>query len=1175
MPAAHPDSSLVAALMEALATELPDVSSDRLRQAAERAAGVVPEVDDDAEVDSYLARVDAETEPGERARLLRELATILERCGDVERALSACIGALTEDPDGASGERLMRLARASQRTDELVTALDAVLAGEVDGAAAAGLWLALSSLHRDAGRDDDRLAALEAAARNAPHRADVLRALSDAYAGAGRLRASLDVLARLVDTTSSGPELANLYREMAAGWQRLDRFDRAAECWEWVLSLAPEDDDAYAVLEPLYRESRNLPALVHLMCRRAERCAPAERADVFVAVAEIYRRELGDTGRAVDFYRAAADNAPDRLDILSTLAALCQEREAHDDAIVALERIARATPDRQASARVLRQAGAIAWRALSSADTARDLISRSLDADPDCVASIEALAALHRERGELPAAIEVLSGAARRPALAAHAVRLLCDAASLSIAIGDHDGAVELARAARFADMNDQRAGELLADLLWEERSLDELVPLLELLCHRTTDSQALRQRLSQLGTAAAETGRYDLAREALARAVELDPEELAACRALGDLLFDQEEWSEAAAVVESVLHRYEDQLPTADCVELHYRAGRSARELGQIERARIHVETALALAPAHRPSLLLHARLDDGDSTALVADQLALAASAPPDQQAAILAGIGDLYAERGDRASARQMYREALAHRPTDHLLLSKCLSMVAEQGDWSESLDLLERLIETEQAGPVRAKYCHVAAMICRDELERHDDAVDLLHRAIEADPAMQEAADAIGASLDGRDEELARFYYQRLDQLRARPDQADERLRLWDRLSATCDRLGLADDALCAHEVAVELDPTDAGRRQKLADRYLALGDDGRDKAIGQHQSILRHARRRVASYEALRGLYWATSQLDKARACDAALDVIGMRPVAARSRVPTARPMALEADGPVLTAKDYHDLALGGVDRLLSVLFARVAPVLARHRAHPTARGRVVRASDPRPFARAFRHVASVMGVDRPVATVDTHQAAACVIQLRETDGVIAPVVTFGRAALDGGGDDRALVFSITQRLVDLRGDRFARLLCPRADELAAIVELALAMGSGGPEAVAGTSNTARWLAETLRPIEIDQLTTIGARLAERGVDPARAAADWLDATDRVADRTAYLMCGDLATCVRAIEREPAARVTARDRILDLVWASVTEQMFAVLTRLERGAAEASAETDVA
>ena len=44
--------------------------------------------------------------------------------------------------------------------------------------------------------------------------------------------------------------------------------------------------------------------------------------------------------------------------------------------------------------------------------------------------------------------------------------------------------------------------------------------------------------------------------------------------------------------------------------------------------------------------------------------------------------------------------MYREALAHRPGDHLLLTKFLGLVTDDGDWSYSLDVVQRLIDTEQ-------------------------------------------------------------------------------------------------------------------------------------------------------------------------------------------------------------------------------------------------------------------------------------------------------------------------------------------------------------------------------------------------------------------------------------------------------------------------------------------
>ena len=65
--------------------------------------------------------------------------------------------------------------------------------------------------------------------------------------------------------------------------------------------------------------------------------------------------------------------------------------------------------------------------------------------------------------------------------------------------------------------------------------------------------------------------------------------------------------------------------------------------------------------------------------------------------------------------------MYREAISHRPGDHLLLTKFLELVADDGDWSYSLDVVGKLIDTEKDPKVRARYRHLAGMIARDELD----------------------------------------------------------------------------------------------------------------------------------------------------------------------------------------------------------------------------------------------------------------------------------------------------------------------------------------------------------------------------------------------------------------------------------------------------------------------
>src|SRR5206468_7105030 len=131
----------------------------------------------------------------------------------------------------------------------------------------------------------------------------------------------------------------------------------------------------------------------------------------------------------------------------------------------------------------------------------------------------------------------------------------------------------------------------------------------------------------------------------------------------------------------------------------------------------------------------------------AQLADQLALANLAPPEDKGPLFSALGDRYAEFGDRATAREMYREALAHRPADHLLLTKFLGLVADEGDWSYSLDLVQRLIDTEKEPKVRARYRNLAAMIARDELELHDRADALFGQAIEDDPLLFSAADEL--------------------------------------------------------------------------------------------------------------------------------------------------------------------------------------------------------------------------------------------------------------------------------------------------------------------------------------------------------------------------------------------------------------------------------------------
>ncbi|MBA3396461.1 MAG: hypothetical protein H0T89_27770 [Deltaproteobacteria bacterium] len=943
--------------------------------------------------------------------------------------------------------------------------------------------------------------------------------------------------------------------EIATAWQHLGRGYYAADCLERVLALSPNDAHAHEALELFYRSTGEWPTLIELLSRRAVHVEDdAERAELLREVGLIYDRELGDDSGALDAYREADRLEPDRPEVLEALARLgAKVGVPEEEALEALQRLAAATVDPIERARVLCQAAEIAK--LQDWNVAQQLFERARADDPDLIAAVDGLVVLLRDRGQLPEAISLLERAAARDTLVDERSRWLADAADYCVALGDTERAKGLYRAARAADPTNHKAGTALVELCWDTGSLVELAPILDELCRSTEDPSRLRGYLLQRSKVAADLGDRTGARVALTRAVDLDPIDFEPRRELAHMLFEAQQFAKARPLLEGLLED-EDVLPPDEAVELHYRLARSALELGDKAAADKHAGIVLALVPDHRQALLLRTDLDAADPFALAANQLALANIAPPEEKATRFAALGDRYTELGDPATAREMYREALAHRPGDHLLLTKFLHLVAEEGDWSYSLDLVQRLVDTEADPKVRARYRHTAAMIARDELTDNDLAISLLDRAIDDDPLAFTAADELETLLGNLSDfdELVHFYSRRLEHVRVQEGRPGERLRLWDRLASLCVALDRTDDALAAYEVGLSLQPDDIGRRLRLAELYMA-SPEHLDKAIVQHQGILRLDKKRIASYEALRVLYSRTRQAEKALACADALTAFGEHPIKDRILALFHTSPVVETTKPVraLTNEDWLALSRIDVDLQLSALFGLVAPAFAAERARMRPpQGLPAREHDvPPAIARVLAQVVKVFGIPSPPVYLDREQVVPCMVTMRARNGVLVPVLVMGRPALDGQIEDAELAFVIARQLADLRNDRIARLLCPRPSELAQIIELATTRKEDA------TSHSAKWLTTSLHPVELDQTLALGARIRERGVQPLRAALDWMVTTERAADRIGFVVSGNLGACVRVLERDHTG-----ERVTEIVWSSITEEVLAVRGRVE-------------
>jgi tetratricopeptide (TPR) repeat protein len=1060
-----------------LRAEFPELEADRLKAAVERAVARVASAALDTEgyqvVDLHLQKVEATEESEERSKILRELSENLEARGDAERGLVVRLSAFAEVATHADLAPLLRMARITERWNEL----------------------------------------------------------------------PLDTMSALVDINHD--EAAALLSELATAMQHVGRPYQAADCLERVLLIKPTDASAFEQLELFYRSTSEWPVLVDLLGRRAVHIDDdKERAEIYREMALIYDRELKDEGAALDAYREADRLEPGRPEVLEGLARLSLEVGQEDEALSAQERFGSAVADPKERAKALCKAAELAR--LQDWDKAQQLYEEARKADPDLKEAVDGLASLLCDKGQLPDAIQLLVNAAESNE--DERSRWLVDAADFCVALGDTDWAKQLYRDARAADPLNYKAGVALVELCWDSGDLVELAPILDLLCRTTDDPGRLRQYLIQRSKVASLVGDMTGARNALARAVEIDPEDVQARRELADMLFDAQQYAKALNLMEGLLVD-EDLLPPGVAVELHFRVARAANELGDKDVAAKHVDIALALSPEHRAARLLRTDLGGGDPMTHIEDQLALANTAPPDEKATRFAAIGDRYVEMGDRGAAREMYREALSHRPGDHVLLTKFLELVTEEGDWSYSMDVVQRLIDSENDPKVRARYRHLAGMIARDELDDHQRAAELFGLAIDDDAFNFAAADELETLLEADDDRaaLATFYYKRLEQVRNNEVRTGERLRLWDHLGELCLELDNHGDAIVAFEVALSLDPDNVDRRKRLADLYAQdATHDG--KAIAQHQAILRVDKRHLDSYKALRMLYERGRQPERARACQEALEVISE----------TRKEPGPPRDAPLRTLGNEDWLALTklDVDLQLAALFAVVAPPFAveRARIRPPLAVPAKESELPAYVQKGLARVLAALATPRPPAYFEREQSHGVKLAMRLRDGVLTPALVFGKPVIERQLDDHELAFQLARQLADLRTERIARLLCPRAGELAQIIELAIA-----PQTDAA-SHAARWLTTSLHPVELEQVRSLGARLRERGIHPMTAAVGWLNATERAADRIGLIVVGDLARCVKLLERDPAG--SDPSRVLDLAWSSVSDDVLDIRARVE-------------
>ncbi|NNE17329.1 MAG: tetratricopeptide repeat protein, partial [Myxococcales bacterium] len=347
-----------------------------------RGAGDLEEV-----VRLYEQRVQIAATDSDRVALLTEAAAIWENdIGRPEQALQALREAVRTDPrDLTLIDSLERLAEISDHWAELDGLVEEIAAhGDLDRREMYELRLRSAGWYRDR-LSDPRSAerALSQALELDPEPLEAHSQRVDLIRAQGRTGDLVHALRAWAEVDPSSDRRIDLLREAAAlARTELAEPELAADCYQELIAIAPDDLDALRALSEIRRDQSRWNEVVGLLERQLEIAAGDERAQVARATGEVYQGQLGDPRAAIRAYEVALELDENDASTMDALEALYRDNDRLEALRALLERRAGLASDEDRIAMQLRLAQ-LHEHSFRDEDAAIDMFRQVLLADPN------------------------------------------------------------------------------------------------------------------------------------------------------------------------------------------------------------------------------------------------------------------------------------------------------------------------------------------------------------------------------------------------------------------------------------------------------------------------------------------------------------------------------------------------------------------------------------------------------------------------------------------------------------------------------------------------------------------------------------------------------------------------------------------------------------------------
>ncbi len=351
-----------------------------------------------------LDQLELEEDAGRRAEVCRLLARTKESLGDDLEAVDAWLRAVEAQPDGADNVRglaraLARVGRTAEAFEQWSRWLE-LAAQTATASQRAEAHAALGEAAEALGRLEEAATHYEAVAELRPDDTQALERLAAVRRAMEDWPGLVSALEQLLERTEDPVRKLAVVLDLGdVAAEHLGDLDRAERAYFDALEIDPRSRAALGKLSKLYMRQERLADLAEILERLYEaETAPDARARRAYTLALLYRDELDDEERAIEWLNRALDDNPMELQAFRDLDAIYthnKDWEGERDAY--LRMIERVGPD--GDPRVLRTLygalGEIFRSRLEDYPNAVAAFSNVLDLAPNDVKTLEILAELY------------------------------------------------------------------------------------------------------------------------------------------------------------------------------------------------------------------------------------------------------------------------------------------------------------------------------------------------------------------------------------------------------------------------------------------------------------------------------------------------------------------------------------------------------------------------------------------------------------------------------------------------------------------------------------------------------------------------------------------------------------------------------------------------------------